>query len=305
MGCMKGLISLLAAMLWSVQLQAAERAWDHVRFTSPEDVVTYFLSINYSLANWQSGDRSVPRVYLSSVPESWRTRYAGELSTADKKKYFFFMLTPMVLRANETITRQRAFIEGMQLTATWSEDDRAQLKQIAAEYRLPAPATRGDAAAFKKLLRRVDVVPASLAMSQAAIESGWGTSRFAAEGNALFGQWTWSDDALTPERVRTELGNYGIRAFKTPFESITAYMHNLNTHPAYRPLRTLREQARLAHKPLSGGDLAQGLLKYSERGEDYVKEVRALIRINRLAEVDQAYLRDGKAVVLEPVGDDV
>ena len=101
--------------------------------------------------------------------------------------------------------------------------------------------------------------------------------------------------------MRTELGNYGIRSFKTPFESIAAYMHNLNTHPAYEALRRMRAQARQQQQPLSGKALAAGLEKYSERGEAYVKEIRTLIRVNRLTEVDKAYLRDGRATVLQPV----
>ncbi|MCP5014775.1 MAG: glucosaminidase [Ketobacter sp.] len=297
-------VFLMAACVPSA-LWAADRGWDHLTFTSPDEVVAYFHGINYSLENWQAGDRSVPRVYLNNVPERWRTHTAGELSTAEKKRYFFFMLAPMVLRANETIASQRAFIEGMLQTSNWAELDRARLSDMANEYRVQVPQDSKDEAAFQRLLRRVDIVPASLALSQAAIESGWGTSRFAAEGNALFGQWSWSDDAITPERVRTELGNYGIRTFKTPFESIAAYMHNLNTHNAYKPLRKLREQARKSDQPLSGEGLAAGLLKYSERGQAYVEEIRALIRVNQLAEVDKAYLREGKAVVLEPVGDGV
>ncbi len=283
--------------------QAAETGWDRITFSKPDDVVKYFHSINYSLANWQQGDRSVPRVYLSNIPTRWRLQFAGELSTADKKKYFFFMLTPMVLRANETIARQRAFVKGMQQVKDWSVKDQTHLQDIAAEYGVSAPASYQDQAAFNKLLKRVDVVPASLAIAQAAIESGWGTSRFAAEGNALFGQWTWGEGAITPERVRTELGNYGIKAFETPFASIAAYMHNLNTHSAYAELRRLRQEARAAGKPLSGKALAAGLLQYSERGQAYVNEVRTLIRVNQLSEVDKAYLRDGKAVVLEPVGE--
>ena len=295
------LLCLLLIPLWLVGSFANQPGWDHVTFAKPDDVVAYFHSINYSVANWQQGDRSVPRVYLTHIPDHWRDHYAGAVSTENKKKYFFFMLTPMVLRANETIARQRAFVEAMQQTRAWAEQDRKHLQDIAAEYAVTAPQSAGDAAAFNTLLRRVDVVPASLAMAQAAIESGWGTSRFASEGNALFGQWTWGDDAIAPQRVRTELGNYGIRSFKTPFESIAAYMHNLNTHPAYKALRRMRAQARQQQQPLSGKALAAGLEKYSERGEAYVKEIRTLIRVNRLTEVDKAYLRDGRATVLQPV----
>jgi len=298
-----GVSVILAGHVWA-ERAAMPPQWERVSFSHPDDVVEYFHSINYSLANWQSGDRSVPRVYLTHVPSSWREQYADQLTTVDKKKYFFFMLAPMVLRANESIARQRAYVTSLRERAIWSSQEQQRLAEIAAEYGVNAPADPRDNPAFEQLLRRVDVVPASLAMAQAAIESGWGTSRFAAKGNALFGQWSWGNDAMAPERVRTELGNYGVRAFKTPFESITAYMHNLNTNAAYQPLRQARAQTRKMGKSLSGYKLAAGLIKYSERGQDYVDEVRALIRVNGLSETDKAYLRDVQPVMLEPQGAD-
>lgn len=304
---MKGLKRLILLLALSLPGGAglADSVWQHIRFEKPEQVVVYFHSINYSLANWLSGDRSVPRVYLTHVPANWRNHYAGEVSTAEKKRYFFFMIAPMVLRANETIAEQRAWILRLQNKDAWTPAQQSRLQQLATEYGVDAPVGPEDSEGFTPLLRRVDEIPASLALAQAAIESGWGTSRFASEGNALFGQWTWGDDAITPERVRTELGNYGIRSFPTPFESISAYMHNLNTHRAYRHLRELRMRARREGRPLSGRELAAGLDQYSERGEAYVKEVRAIIRVNRLADVDTAYLREGKPVRLEPISDEV
>lgn len=302
--CFFLLSSLLSSLLYSPQI-TAETRWEKVTFSEPNEVVEYFHSINYSLDNWLQGDRSVPRVYLTHVPANWRAHYAGEVSTAEKKRYFFFMVAPMVLRANETILQQRKFLLSMRGQAQWSAAQRQHIQQIAAEYDLAAPTAAEDVAGFKQLLRRVDEVPASLALAQAAIESGWGTSRFASQANALFGQWTWGDNAITPERVRTELGNYGIRSFATPFESISAYMHNLNTHRAYRQLRKLREEARKQGRLLSGKELAQGLEAYSERGPAYVKEVRSIIRVNRLSDVDKAFLRDEKPVQLEPLATDV
>lgn len=296
---------VIGATLCHSQWAAAEAAWDSVAFSAPDEVVDYFHSINYSLDNWLGGDRSVPRVYLTHVPANWRNHYAGEVSTAEKKRYFFFMVAPMVLRANEIILQQRNVVESMSRQAHWSDAETQSLQRIAAEYGVEMPTDANDKNGITRLLHRVDEVPASLALAQAAIESGWGTSRFASQGNALFGQWTWSDDAIQPEQVRTELGNYGIRAFATPFESITAYMHNLNTHRAYRQLRQLRAQARKQGRVLSGKELAQGLASYSERGEAYVKEVRSIIRVNRLSDVDNAYLRNEKPVKLQPIATDV
>lgn len=158
-------------------------------------------------------------------------------------------------------------------------------------------------AAYDELLARLDIVPVSLALAQAAEESGWGTSRFAAEGNALFGQWAWGENAIRPQNQREGLGDYGIAAFETPLESVRAYMHNLNTHPAYAELRARRAEMRRDDETLSGWELANTLTRYSERGQDYVDTLHTIMRVNRLADTDSAYLGDGPTIFLVPVGD--
>jgi uncharacterized FlgJ-related protein len=142
------------------------------------------------------------------------------------------------------------------------------------------------------LLYRLDVIPAGLALGQAAYESGYGTSRFAVEGNALFGQWTYGGGGMQPQQKRAGKGNYGVAAFDWPFDSVRGYFINLMSHPAYEEFRRLRAEARAAGRPLVSLQLADGLVKYSERGQEYVDTLKAMIRVNKLDIADQAVFRD-------------
>jgi Bax protein len=131
-----------------------------------------------------------------------------------------------------------------------------------------------------------------LALGQAAYESGYGTSRFAHQGNSLFGQWTYGGDGIAPENKREEKGNYGIAAFEWPFDSVRGYFLNLMSHPAYEDLRRLRADMRAAGKPLDSLTLADGLIRYSERGQEYVDSLKGMIRKNGLDIADNAVFRD-------------
>ncbi len=136
------------------------------------------------------------------------------------------------------------------------------------------------------------------------MESGWGTSRFADLGNALFGQWTWGDDGVTPTEQRSgDKGNYKVKAFARPDQSVAAYLLNLNTHARYSELRRLRASYRAKERQASGYVLAAGLVGYSERGHAYVDELRAIMNKARLATVEDAMLRDMEPIWLVPVGE--
>ena len=141
-------------------------------------------------------------------------------------------------------------------------------------------------------LYKLDVIPAGLALGQAAYESGYGTSRFAAEGNALFGQWTFGGKGLIPEQQRGELGDHRIAAFDWPFDSVRGYFINLSSHPAYEDFRKLRAELRRDGKPLDSLTLAEGLIRYSERGQAYVNTLKSIIRVNNLSIADAAIFRD-------------
>jgi len=179
-------------------------------------------------------------------------------------------------------------------------DDLAALRQAAVLLRI----TNADTAALlgqeseelpgiiDEALYKLDVIPAGLALGQAAYESGYGTSRFAVEGNALFGQWTYGGKGLVPEQQRKNLGDHRIAAFDWPFDSVRGYFINLMSHPAYEDFRRLRVELKAAGKPLSSLALADGLIRYSERGQEYVDTLKGIIRVNGLDIADDATFRD-------------
>ena len=143
----------------------------------------------------------------------------------------------------------------------------------------------------EELLRRMDLVPPSLALAQAAEESGWGTSRFVMEGNALFGQWTLNSSGGMIPNQRSAMKKHKVKKFSTLIDGVRAYALNLNTHGAYRVFRLKREKARKASSVMTGIKLSKYLKAYSERGLDYITTIQKIIRTNRLGQLDKARLR--------------
>lgn len=207
------------------------------------------------------------------------------LDVRDKKQAFFEFLAPLVRAENAIIEEQRNNL--IALYHRWQgdsnsldSDDRELLEQLAIEYRVEFDMNE-NSDMFTLLLRRVDVVPETLVLVQAANESGWGTSRFALEGLNFFGQWCFRRGCgIVPEN-RPDGMNHEVRIFKSVNASIRSYLRNINIHAAYLELRLLREQRRAEGKDIRALDLTPGLLSYSERGEDYIDELNAMIRINR------------------------
>jgi uncharacterized FlgJ-related protein len=287
---------------------AAKRPEERFEFTSYTDVGELFEELNYTPEAWAAGIREVPRVYLTNVAPRWRERVSKEVSVLTKKRIFFRALAPLVLRSNELILRDRARLAELRSQleggGETSADDRLWLARLGTSYSvIEDESSPVDQPALDELMLRVDVVPVSLALSQCAEESGWGTSRFAAEGNALFGQWTWSGKGIKPEQQRSGMGDYRIAAFETPLGSVMAYMMNLNTHAAYAKLRARRAEMRAQGERISGYELARTLDRYSERGPAYVESLHAIMRVNQLDPADDAFLGDGPTIYLIPVGE--
>jgi Bax protein len=248
-----------------------------------------FQSMGYDLESLLEGADEVPRVILANLPAD-----LGEVREVKLRKALFVRsVLPLILQVNEEILDERR-----RLWQVWYDrhmverirvEDELWLAVMADKYR-----TRpGDVAA---LLERVDIIPPSLALAQAAEESGWGTSRFTREGNAIFGQWTFddSDSGLVPV-ARREEADHRVRSFDNLLESVRAYALNLNSHKAYRDFRKRRAALRADGSQVEGLKLAVGLGRYSERGEDYVKTLRAHIRANKLHLLDDVRLRDEAA----------
>ncbi len=246
---------------------------------------------------------SAPNVLITGISLRWAEESA-RLPVSQKKEIFYRFLLPLILHANELVLDRRATAEqaaaAYASTGSISEEALANIREFAPVLRImsrdeAAGLQKDDpalAAVFDELLYKLDVIPAGLALGQAAYESGYGTSRFAAEGNALFGQWTFGGEGLKPEQQREELGDHRIAAFDWPFDSVRSYFINLMSHPAYDAFRKLRAEKRAAGEPLASLDLADGLIAYSERGQEYVDTLKSIIRVNSLDLADSAVLRD-------------
>jgi Bax protein len=272
-----------------------------------KDVFALFDRLGYTQKAWQAGIREIPRVYLADVPETWRERNGKELSVADKKRLFFRLIAPIVLRINELIledrTRAKELTRRLAQGQSVTPEDQTWLTELAVKYKvLESASARLDSDTFPELLLRVDIVPPSLSLAQAASESGWGTSRFAAQGNSLFGQWTWGKGLKPAEQRASALGDYRVAAFDSTAQAAYSYALNLNTAPAYRDLRLKRAELRRQSLRVSGAVLAETLLHYSERGQAYVDDLKALIRNNRLDDADDADLRHMSVIHIVPAG---
>ena len=262
------------------------------------DVLQLFNEIGYTAEQWQAGIREIPRIEITNIPQRWQ-EVTRTIPVGDKKNIFFRLTGSGILQANEKIMSEREHL--LKAIANKDIDQNEWLAALAVKYRIIKQETdKLDNKALIELRKRVDIVPPSLALAQAAEESGWGTSRFAIQGNSLFGQWDFSGKGIKPKEQRAELGNYGIAAFDSPQESIEAYMLNLNTHRAYERMRQKRAVFRQQNKQPTGWDLAKALDKYSERGNEYVKSLHAIMSYNRLNDADQAFLWDKGKIIVTP-----
>ena len=180
---------------------------------------------------------------------------------------------------NQEIDEHRRLVESTLRQATPSSPH-PSLQRLAERYRVelsvsPTPE-------LTELYTRAEVVPLSLALAQAAHESAWGTSRFAVEGRNYFGIWCYQPGCGITPLERTPGATHEVQRFESVTDSVRRYAHLLNTHPAYKELRLIRAAARASGRTPRGADIAIGLSSYSERGPDYVAEIRQIIRVNRL-----------------------
>ncbi len=220
-------------------------------------------------------EAGVPPLALRRLPSD-----LDRLRVEGKKALFLRSVLPLVLAENRRIRAERRVLDAW-FAAPHGEVPEP-VRAIADAYGVGGDLT--EPAAQEQLRRRVDVVPPALALAQAAIESGWGTSRFAREGNSLFGQWTWrAEDGIVPAQ-REEGKRHHVQAFPDLRASVRAYLHNLNTGHAYVELRRLRSAMRGRGDILDPWRLAEGLARYSERGRVYVTEVQAMMRANALVD---------------------
>lgn len=246
------------------------------------ELETLFASLDY---HWPPPDQAqVPPLVLKHLPGDFPAIVQAE----ERKSLFLRVLLPMVLMENRRISEQRTLVQWLfkkgVLTGTQADEGNPEYVWLAnLATRLEVEGDLQDPTVQALILRRLDEIPPALALAQGAIESGWGTSRFALEGNSLFGQWTFQAEAgLEPNRRRPE-DTHLVASFPDLRASVRAYMRNLNSSRAYREFRAARETMRAAGRELSPTELAGYLLRYSERGPEYVADLRAIINSSTLA----------------------
>ncbi|MCH8529719.1 MAG: glucosaminidase domain-containing protein [Saccharospirillum sp.] len=219
-------------------------------------------------------DRVAPPPDFSEIP-------AGEA----RKQAFYDYFVPLIKQENQRILADRARLEALIEKGTANTAERAWLARLAEHYDFEADLE--DTADWARLLRRVDGIPPSLAIAQAANESAWGTSRFAVDGNNYFGQWCFVEGCGLVPTSRPEGARHEVAAFRSPAHSVQRYMNNINSHFAYEELRALRARLRAEGKALTGLALSPTLMRYSERGIEYIEELQAMIRFNKLQRFDE------------------
>ncbi len=237
-------------------------------------------------------DEGVPPLVIKQMPEDL-DRIA---ETETRKRVFFKILLPLILLVNDEILTEReqllAIQQQLDNADTLSPEQQHTLETLASRYQVDLK-DKEASRAVEILLRRANIIPVELALAQAANESAWGTSRFTLVANNLFGQWTFiPGQGIVPEG-RPEGETYEVRKFPTLYDSVRSYANNLNSHEAYRPFRILRAQQR-PEGELDGLVLAEGLLSYSIRGEEYVREIQSMIRHNNLQRLGSVSLRQSE-----------
>jgi len=251
---------------------------DNTVSLSAETTENLFDDLNYDLKGVRAGQKVKP-IYLTKLPKDLNT--LG--NTKQKRELFIKIILPLILDENEKINNDRQKLFKILSKNFNTVGERVWLKRRFKEYKI-------DDQDLGKLKMRMDIVPVSIALAQAANESGWGTSRFALEGNALFGQWTWSKKGIQPAESDPNK-THKILQFQILKASVRAYKNNLNTHNAYQEFREARAQLRQeGKKVINGPELTKYLKNYAAIGDKYVRILEDIIERNSLTDFDKANL---------------
>jgi len=254
---------------------------DNAISLNAETTSNLFNDLGYDLKAVRAGQKVKP-IYLTKLPKDLKT--LG--NTSQKRELFIKIILPLILDENEKITDDRKKLFKMLSKNFNTAGERYWLKRRFKEYKI-------DDQDLSKLKMRMDIIPVSIALAQAANESGWGTSRFALEGNALFGQWTWSKKGISPKNKDPD-ASHKILQFQILKASVRAYKNNLNTHNAYRQFREERAKLREADDKINGLLLTQYLKNYAGIGSKYVEILDSIISNNSLTDFDEADLLSTK-----------
>ena len=236
-----------------------------------------FEDTNYSLNDVRE-KKLVKPVALTLLPQEIKMIE----NTKKRKEFFIQIVLPLILQENNHIKldRKRLFT-----IINKSNNTKLEIKWLERKFKQYGISSKD----LSILKIRMDEIPVSLALAQAAKETGWGTSRFAQEGNALFGQWTWSGEGLKPKDSDKNEG-HKVMKFNVLQASVRAYQRNLNTHSSYKDFRKARAELRDQGKDLDSLVLAEYLNEYAETGDKYVEVLKKIIKQNNLKDFDNAKL---------------
>jgi|TARA_B100000902_G_scaffold399161_1_gene468722 Bax protein len=249
---------------------------DTVRL-SASTIQQLFKDTNYNLADIRK-NKLVRPVALTWLPKEIRMIE----STKKRKDLFIQIVLPLILQENNNIKLDRLKLFSI---IKKSNNSALEKKWLSKKYKQYGVVSKD----ITTLKIRMDEVPTSLAIAQAAKETGWGTSRFALDGNALFGQWTWSGEGLKPKESEKSKG-HKVMKFNVLQASVRAYQRNLNTHKSYQEFRKARAELREKNIPLDSILLSEYLDKYAETGKQYVDILQQIIKQNNLKDFDDAKL---------------
>ena len=260
-----------------VEKQEFTQNYDNSVSLNAETTLNLFEELGYDLRGVRAGQKVKP-IYLTKLPKDLNT--LG--NTNQKRDLFIKIVLPLILDENKKITEDRKKLFKILNKNFNTVGERVWLKRRFKEYKI-------EDKDLGKLKMRMDIVPVSIALAQAANESGWGTSRFALEGNALFGQWTWSKKGISPKN-KDPNQSHKVLQFQVLKASVRAYKNNLNTHNAYKEFREVRAQLRQEDKLIIGTDLTKYLKAYAAIGDKYVAILDDIIEKNSLTDFDKANL---------------
>ena len=242
-----------------------------------ETVLNLFKDVEYDLGKVRS-QKLVKPIYFTQFPRDLDALGSTKL----KKETFIKIVLPLIVAENERILADREKLIVLSDKKFTTDLEKQWIRQKLLEYKVK----KGN---LKELIVRMDIIPTSIALAQAAKESGWGTSRFALEGNAIFGQWTWSGQGIAP-LDRESNKNHKILKFPILRASVKAYQNNLNTHKSYSKFRQKRQVLRDKNKKISGLELTETLNNYAQTGSEYTKILNQIIRQNRLTDFEPVRL---------------
>ena len=236
-----------------------------------------FKSTNYNLKDVRK-NKLVKPISLDLLPKE----IVKIENTKKRKNLFIQIILPLVIDENNSIKLDRMKLFSI---LNKNKNTKAEQEWLNIKFKQYGVVNKD----LSTLKVRMDEVPVSMAIAQAAKETGWGTSRFAQEGNALFGQWTWSGDGIKPADAEDD-STHKVMRFKILKASVKAYQRNLNTHSSYKDFRGARAELRDEGKSLDSIILTEYLDKYAETGKEYVKILQQIIRQNSLTDFDDAKL---------------